>query len=279
MDKTIIPVSSWPRRFPSGAPVWCLGWLPTKDNTTRRRFQTVNFSFVLAGDGHYCEGDGPRLPVRAPALLVQRPGIDYAFGPSTTWQELYVMYDQNSVADLVARRLVSLRPQDRCRPIPLNDHAVAIAHTLLGELVDPVHIDRLDRLCEAAVMEALAAAPSATDGAKGETSPAFAAVEAMRQALDSHPERDHDLAALANACGLSPAHARRLWKQRYGMPPLAYLSGIRHRLACRLLAETALPIAEIALRSGYTDPQYFARRFRATSGCTPSIYRQQHRNA
>ena len=63
------------------------------------------------------------------------------------------------------------------------------------------------------------------------------------------------------------------------MTPHAYLTDIRIRYAKRLLCqkETAkLPISEVAMFSGYYDPDYFCRVFRAKTGRTPTAYQQQH---
>ena len=43
--------------------------------------------------------------------------------------------------------------------------------------------------------------------------------------------------------------------------------------ACRLIAFTRLPVAEVGYRLGYADPPYFSRRFRLRMGETPSAYR------
>lgn len=48
---------------------------------------------------------------------------------------------------------------------------------------------------------------------------------------------------------------------------------VRIETAKRLLNETALPLAEIARRSGYATPQYFCRDFTAAAGMTPMKWR------
>jgi len=45
------------------------------------------------------------------------------------------------------------------------------------------------------------------------------------------------------------------------------------RRAKDLLAETDLPLSEIALASGFSDQSHCARRFREQVGVTPSSYR------
>jgi AraC-like DNA-binding protein len=45
--------------------------------------------------------------------------------------------------------------------------------------------------------------------------------------------------------------------------------------ARRLLAETDLPVAEVARGVGFDDPSYFGRRFRAEHGRGPRAWRRQ----
>ena len=59
------------------------------------------------------------------------------------------------------------------------------------------------------------------------------------------------------------------------MTPHDYLTDIRIRYARRLLAQ-GLPVGEVALLSGFYDPGYFYRLFRARTGMTPSACQKKH---
>jgi AraC-like DNA-binding protein len=52
----------------------------------------------------------------------------------------------------------------------------------------------------------------------------------------------------------------------------------RADLACWLLAQTPLPVEEVATRLGFADPSNFSRTFRRWCGQTPRDYRAQHGN-
>jgi AraC-like DNA-binding protein len=51
----------------------------------------------------------------------------------------------------------------------------------------------------------------------------------------------------------------------------------RMREARRLLADTDLTVAEIALRVGYSEAGYFVRRFRLGHGVPPATWRRAGR--
>jgi AraC-like DNA-binding protein len=53
---------------------------------------------------------------------------------------------------------------------------------------------------------------------------------------------------------------------------------VRLRRAMRLLATTDMPLAELALRTGYTDPSNFSRAFQSLSGVTPGQFRATARS-
>ena len=67
--------------------------------------------------------------------------------------------------------------------------------------------------------------------------------------------------------------------QATGVSVMEYVIRLRVRLACRLLQDTMLPIAEIAERIGYADVTHFGRMFKKHTRLAPSDYRTQHKEA
>jgi len=76
---------------------------------------------------------------------------------------------------------------------------------------------------------------------------------------------------------MSPYHFARIFKDRTGMSPIAYLARIRMDNAKQLLLSTDLAVKEIAARVGYQDPHYFSRAFAKDEGVPPSAYRRRNR--
>ena len=54
---------------------------------------------------------------------------------------------------------------------------------------------------------------------------------------------------------------------------MVWLARLRAERAATLLLQTTLSVQEIGERVGWSDLSYFARRFRAHFGCSPSAYR------
>jgi AraC family transcriptional regulator len=72
---------------------------------------------------------------------------------------------------------------------------------------------------------------------------------------------------------MSPAHFARLFKQATGRTPHQYVLHCRLEHAKQLLAETTLPLSEIACQVGCADHSHLTRLFRRYVGLSPKAYR------
>jgi AraC family transcriptional regulator len=91
--------------------------------------------------------------------------------------------------------------------------------------------------------------------------------------------RDLNLAEISQAAFLSEFHFARLFKKITGRSPHSYLASMRIERARRLLAETDLPITEVAAQVGYSGQSHFTKVFREATGTTPRAFRlaaQEH---
>lgn len=80
---------------------------------------------------------------------------------------------------------------------------------------------------------------------------------------------------LAAQGGMSREHFSRLFTQTKGISPAAYLRKRRLLAAQELLRETALPLAEIAVRCGFGSARLLTDSFRSLQGMTPGAYRKR----
>lgn len=81
------------------------------------------------------------------------------------------------------------------------------------------------------------------------------------------------LDTLADKCDLSKSYFCRLFATRYGMGVNEYVTKFRLQRACKLLAETSMPVVNIAFEVGYPDCGYFHKIFKKHFNCTPLEYR------
>lgn len=81
------------------------------------------------------------------------------------------------------------------------------------------------------------------------------------------------LESLAERVFLSPNYLSTIFKENTGKTLLEYVTEIRIKNACRMLAESNIKIHEIARRVGYESPSYFGSVFLKRTGLTPNQYR------
>ena len=118
--------------------------------------------------------------------------------------------------------------------------------------------------------------PSATpDYSVGGLAPR--ALQRVREYVEEHLSENIELETLADIAGLSKWHFARAFKESVGTPPHFYLVQRRLERAQQLLAETDLPLAQIALKIGFSDQSHFSRRFRTVLGLTPRSFRRSKR--
>ncbi|MFE3172861.1 helix-turn-helix domain-containing protein [Amycolatopsis sp. NPDC059090] len=114
-------------------------------------------------------------------------------------------------------------------------------------------------------------APAATRSVEALTDRQFAQV---RELMDERLAEPLGLAELAAAAGLSVSRFARRFKARTGLPPHRYLLRLRVDQAGLLLRTGTEPIADIAVRCGFSHQEHLTRVLRAHLGTTPAALRR-----
>ena len=98
------------------------------------------------------------------------------------------------------------------------------------------------------------------------------AIRLINDKLDR--EQKIALATVAENVGVSLYHFSRGFKKSMGLSPIKYVGQQRIERAKKLLTETDHPIADIALRAGFSDQSHFTSLFRRLVGVTPRCFRR-----
>jgi len=85
-----------------------------------------------------------------------------------------------------------------------------------------------------------------------------------------------ELDAIARECFVSKFHLSKLFKKHTGMTIWGYRAFLRIQKAKQLLWVDGKNVTDACYACGFTDPSYFIKIFRRTTGCTP---RQWAKNA
>jgi len=139
------------------------------------------------------------------------------------------------------------------------------------------HAEMLDALVRQLVIHLLRSHLTVRMSDQIELSRAGPVDRRLRRAIEfMHDNFGRELALeeIAAAAYLSEYHFARLFKQITGVTPHVYLANVRLERARKLLAETALPISEIAAMVGYQSQSHFSKMFKSVAGITPRAYRE-----
>lgn len=77
--------------------------------------------------------------------------------------------------------------------------------------------------------------------------------------------------------GVTPNHLAVIFREHYGMPPVRYLNRLRADRAKLMLAETTIPIIDIAETIEFESLSAFYSFFKKHAGTTPLKYRAETR--
>jgi len=88
----------------------------------------------------------------------------------------------------------------------------------------------------------------------------------------AHPITRSDIAAHV---GVSDSYLTRSFRQEFGVTPNTYLTRFRIQQAKKLLKNEATTVTEVALATGFSDSNYFARVFKKEVGQSPSDFQRQ----
>jgi len=117
-----------------------------------------------------------------------------------------------------------------------------------------------------------------------EIAPGLSAMDSSRSLADSaalmmddalHAGGGTSLPAIAGHLGVTDRHLRRIFQAAHGVAPRDYLATQRLLLAKQLLTDTALPVTQVALASGFDSLRRFNAAFAERYRLNPTQLRRQ----
>jgi AraC family transcriptional regulator, regulatory protein of adaptative response / DNA-3-methyladenine glycosylase II len=91
---------------------------------------------------------------------------------------------------------------------------------------------------------------------------------------DAWAEDGPGAARIAARMGVSDRHLRRIFESQFGVSPLQYLQTRRLLAAKQLIADTSLPMSQVAIASGFASVRRFNAAFVTHYGLNPSAMRR-----
>ena len=249
----------------------------------------MELAVIGGGRGVHVSIEGEQ-PIRLGDVFVVRPGVWHAYRDCSQLE----VYNCCFGLELLQHELAWVR-QDALLsylfwsgPLTLGRHGILSAHlpdTVLSGCL--AHLDELHRAGQGnpahtraqmighlILLFDMLATSIVQDDREGACAPSIhpTVLEGMRL-LEGNLAFPWSLTELARRLHVAPAYLVRLFKGSTGLSPMAYLARIRAECAAALLLHTDTPVFQIGEAVGWPDPNYFARRFRASFGVNATTYR------
>ncbi len=235
------------------------------------------------GTGEFFQ-NGSFFPAEPGTLVLTSPGQRHDFVSrrgSTVYSEITFSYETETGEHLTLGWSELLSEFSQC-PVRLADFLRLSPETTLAmqsgfeRLTDLLNAGDAHAMYRAhrvfwGILDLLMDAPRA---GVSPAEPADGAGLAM-QWIEKHYAEPIRVEEAADAAGVSKGYLFRLFKESYGISPLAYQQKLRMEAAKTLLKTTTLSCREIAMRVGYADSCLFHRMFKKQTGKSPKRYRKE----
>jgi len=231
-------------------------------NCPERYFEHYSISHLLYGHGHLKLGCGKEFDVKPGDCIVITPGTINRYGgvKGSTYVEDALQF-RGPVVDMMKNASVI---QDGVFEFGSIRRLMPFAEYFADPAID-------SKLAAAVKLESLLMEIYlAWRSAKHAEHPFF---EKMINSINEYPEKWWTISELAEMCGISTTHLRRLFFEKTGLTPKEYIDTLKMNRASSLLVNTQRSITNIASSLGYTDPYHFSRRFKEITGNAPNNYR------
>lgn len=187
------------------------------------------------------------------------------------WSSLLELPIMASVRRLLQRAAVGLQFKGRTR---------AHVATMLMEMLKLRGLPRIAAFLQA--LDTLAHARNCLSIASSGFATSLPAWEQERvdriyQFIDQNYHRPIRLSEVAKLAHMSEGAFSRFFRAHMGKTFPAFVNDLRIGRACRLLAETEMPVTEIALACGYRNLSNFNRQFLHAKQLAPTDFRRQLR--
>lgn len=222
------------------------------------------FEYVISGQGTVIENDQVIYPKEGDVYIMHpHKNLNYFSDKNNPWKKIWINVEGNLVKELLTaygledvllipnfkrsdflERILMTAEQGNCTP---------------GNIALPLH--------------EFIAALSEFVNSKGNNTPAHTMKEYITHNIDKNITLD-DLCSLVH---LSKSRTIQIFRKEFNITPYTYIMNSKSQMASALLIKTDLPVNEIALRLGFSNPHNFSSFFKKITGTTPGAYRQSNR--
>lgn len=203
------------------------------------------------------------LPERHAILLVPGHEEFFEFSRTSKTHHTWINWNAERLPSALIRRIPVVPSA-----FPLPDSVEALMEPALRR--PPPTPAALDHLGQAILEECLAVLGPATT-----VHPPPPPLEKALACMEQRAEEALTLTDIARACGITPPHLVKLFRNHLKTTPMKHLWQLRTSRGRDSLLATGLSVSEIAHRCGFQNPFHFSRLVRARYGKSPRELRKK----
>jgi AraC-like DNA-binding protein len=251
-----------------------VGYLPGKDRVIKRKFPHLAFFCKLSDDNGFIEDESGRHLVPFPFCILAMPDDIKTYGPFVSWDEFFFVFPAESIDQLFNGVPPELPKHNMLYldDFPIIRRYIDLMLEVLKKPLTPQTCSQLDMLAWGILAASFWRHTSLESNKQGEK------LFEVETYINHNYHRNIDINEIALQFGMSYSTLKRLWDQKYSIPPHKMVQNLRNHEARELLRNNKLSVAKIAELTGYNDARYFSRAFRSMNGVSPSEYRNNQKN-
>jgi AraC family transcriptional regulator len=237
-----------------------------------------------AGSGRMCFDVGAgrvETPFRPGDLVLKPPGVATHFANNAPHAKLFISLPLAVVSRITEGHAI---PRDGALPDFGRLHAGSFRSRRIARLLallwaEAIAANPQGPLLTQGVVASLTAlllraAHPAAPAPRTAPSLSTARLRLLDDWVQANLSEPFSLEEMAGSVGLSVFHFSRALKASTGLTPRGLVTRRRLERAEVLLAEGRMPLAEIALATGFADQAHFTNLFRRETGVTPGAWRR-----
>lgn len=225
------------------------------------------FQYTLSGQGFYFDGEREHRLPPSTAMFLELPGNTsyYYKEGSAPWRFIYVLLKGCGISEyyrlICSRRTEIISLEEASMPVRKLENLYRLS--MLGKITNPftaasLAMDFLTSLALECNMP-------------GEALPFL--VKQATQLIERDFAGLGGVEEIAGRLQVSASHLCREFVRCLHVSPLDYLTRVRLRYAANLLTKTNRKIEDIAVSSGFSSGNYFAKVFKRSLGSSPRDFR------
>ena len=241
-----------------------------RENSLNHKYTHTQKAYLLT---YVAEGSatlsakGKRIPLKKGDFYVMFPasGVSYVTGANKPWSIRWVTLTGSQLDELLP--LMGFSPS---HPVTAVTNPQEVEEILKELFFIALKEDLKSKLSALSLLYRLLGAVSKSEST---AFPNKTVSEAVDYVAEHFSDEKLTVEALAARAFLNPNYFSKLFAKHVGIPPAKFILKTRMEKAKNLLRFTHLPISDIALSVGFSDPLYFSRAFHRFAGLSPTQYR------